>query len=769
MDAERTRPAAYRFDRFTLDLARGALLGPDGAAVPLRPKSFALLRLLVENTSRLLDRDAIMSAVWPDVVVTDELIAQCVHDIRKALGDEAQQVLKTVPKRGYLFAAEVLPAEPASAAPRAERRLAAILAADIVGYSRLVERDEAGTLAAIRTLREHAVDPLLAEHHGRIVKLMGDGAIVEFASVVDAVACAIAVQKAVAAHQATAPADRRIVFRIGVNLGDVVVDGDDLLGDGVNVAARLEQLCEPGGVLVSGTAYDHLQGRLGLPLEFTGEQQVKNITRPVQAYRVRLDGTAATRPRFARMPWRTAAAAMLAALAIIALVVFNQRSVEQPMRDARPGIAVLPFENLSGDEATGRLADGITEDIITDLARFRNLDVIARNSTAAYKGRHEDVRRIGRELSVGYVLEGSIQHQSDQVRVTAQLIDARTDAHRWSERWDRPIADLFAVQAEISEKVANALGGFTGLIVASDRIAAKRKRPEDLAAYELYLLGLEKKHGLTSEEASEAITRLKQAIALDPTLARAWAGLAHAYMGAADWMENPSELQRASADAASRAIELDPLDAEAHAVYGMALGLLGELGRAEAEFDQAMLLNPASAEVLIWYAGWGSSVDKPALGAEAAERAIRLNPSYPGWAATTLRYAFFMAGHYDEALRVLARKPEEGRYDQDKIEEACSLVGLGRLEEARAVAAQTMVKFPYISVERHVSRPDFIEHERRRYLELMPQAGFPACATEDQLARFEKPVRLPDCEKRRAMAAGSESGSLSALPAAAPR
>ena len=247
MDADRMRPAAWRFDRFTLDLARGALLGPDGAEVPLRPKSFALLRLLVENPGRVVDRDAIMEAVWPGVTVGDESITQCIRDIRKALGDEAQQLLKTVPKRGYLLAAEVTPAESTAPTPRVERRLAAILAADIVGYSRLVEQDEATTLTAIKALREQAIDPLLAEHKGRIVKLMGDGAIVEFASVVDAVACAVAMQKAVADRQAKTPADRRIVFRIGVNLGDVVVEGDDLMGDGVNIAARLEQLPSPAG------------------------------------------------------------------------------------------------------------------------------------------------------------------------------------------------------------------------------------------------------------------------------------------------------------------------------------------------------------------------------------------------------------------------------------------------------------------------------------------------------------------------------------------
>ena len=344
----------------------------------------------------VVDRDAIMAAVWPDVVVTDESITQCVRDIRKALGDEAQQLLKTVPKRGYLLAAEVAPAETTAPAPRAERRLAAILAADIVGYSRLIEQDEAGTLAAIKALRESAIDPLLAEHKGRIVKLMGDGAIVEFASVVDAVACAVAIQKAVADRQAKTPPDRRIVFRIGVNLGDVVVEGDDLLGDGVNVAARLEQLCEPGGVLVSGTAYDHLQGRLGLPLEFTGEQQVKNIARPVRAYRVRLDGGAGGVERglgsLAAAPAPGCSPAAAALFACRVRWAASGGSGRPSRRAAKPSIAVLPFDNLGGDEATGRLADGITEDIITDLARFRDLDVIARNSTEVYKGKPADVR-----------------------------------------------------------------------------------------------------------------------------------------------------------------------------------------------------------------------------------------------------------------------------------------------------------------------------------------------------------------------------------------
>ena len=363
------------------------------------------------------------------------------------------------------------------ASHRVERRLAAILAADIVGYSRLVEQDEAGTLAAIKRLREGTIDPLLAEHQGRIVKLMGDGAIVEFGSVVDAVACAVAVQKAVAEHQADDPADRRIVFRIGINLGDVVVEGDDLLGDGVNVAARLEQLCEPGGVLVSGTAYDQLQGKLGLPLEFTGEQRVKNIARPVRAYRVRLDGKAgapadaATR---AARDWRQLAALSpdrrSPAVGMVAV------AGAPPATPRSPSIAVLPLENRSGDARLGRLADGMIENVIGDLTGL-GWYVMARGTTFAYRDEPRDPRRIGEELGVGYVVEGSLEGDGRRLLANVALVDAATGRQVWSERYDRPLEDLFAVQDELALRIATSLGG----TLWRDRLdLAQRKRPGSL-------------------------------------------------------------------------------------------------------------------------------------------------------------------------------------------------------------------------------------------------------------------------------------------------
>ena len=621
----------------------------------------------------------------------------------------------------------VVPVDPAVPSPRTERRLAAILAADIVGYSRLVEQDEAGTLAAIRELRASAIDPLLAEHKGRIVKLMGDGALVEFASVVDAVACAVAIQHAVADRQAETPPERRLVFRIGINLGDVVVDGEDLLGDGVNVGARLEQLCEPGGVLVSGTAYDHLQGRLGLPLEFTGEQQVKNIARPVRAYRVRLDGAAAGW-RTSRAPSRRSQRSLLTAAAALFAAVFLGGIwwlwPSEPRE--RPAIAVLPFDNLGGDEASGRLADGITEDIITDLARFRDLDVIARNSTELYKGKPVDVRQVGRELGVGYVLEGSIQREAGQVRIAAQLIETDTGGHIWSDRWDRPATDVFAVQADLSENVVNRVAGF-GAIDRAKRFEARRKRPEDLDAYETYLLGTEALSLFTAEGAALALRLLEDAVSRDPRLARAWTAMTWANFQSARGADDPRPFLKDALAAGERAVEADPSDAYAHAALGEALGANGEMQQAELEYDKALELNPGSADILTFYSGWAMSFGKPEAGAEAADRARRLNPNYPRWAAAGyFAHAYFSVGRYEDTLEVLNRLPAESRGSSDLVLEAGSLAMLGRGREAAAVVKRALAADPDLSIETTISDPGYSEPERARFIETMRKAGFPA-------------------------------------------
>jgi TolB-like protein len=406
---------------------------------------------------------------------------------------------------------------------------------------------------------------------------------------------------------------------------------------------------------------------------------------------------------------------------------------------------VLPFANLGGDEATGRLADGITEDIITDLARFQDLDVIARNSTEVYKGKPVDIRRVGKELNVGYVLEGSIQRQTDQVRVTAQLIEAGGGTHVWSERWDRPIQDVFVVQAEMAEVVAAKIGGYTGTIAAAERDTARRKRPQDLNAYDLYLLGIEAKHRETRESVEEAIQLLKRSVEIDPKFARAWAGLAWSYYVLAGFVDDTPELQRARMDAAMRAVELDPMDAEAHAALAYVVGKTSDFARVEAEFDRALSLNPNSADILAWYADWASSFGKADKGVEAADRAMRLNPNAPVWAYSIYRYAYFMAGRYEDALRMQDRKPRQNFKRNDYAFRAAIFGALGRTEEAQAAVAEALARFPDMTVESIAGAPQWSNAEGQRLTETMRKAGFPVCAKQEDLQRNPIRKRLPEC------------------------
>jgi TolB-like protein/class 3 adenylate cyclase len=639
------------------------------------------------------------------------------------------------------------------ASTRTERRLAAILAADVVGYSRLVEQDEGGTLAAVRDIRYAVIDPLLAEHRGRIVKLMGDGLLAEFGSVVDAVACALAIQAATAARQDDIPPERRIVFRIGINLGDVVVEGDDLLGDGVNIAARLEQLCEPGGVMVSGTAYDHLKGKLNVPFDFAGQKRVKNISQPVRTYTLRMEGAQrgwSWRTRLLRRWPLAAALAAVLLVMVLGLWWWSQRG--EPTIDetaiGKPSIAVLPFDNLGGDDATGRLAAGVTEDIITDLSRYRDLDVMARNATAAYADKPVDIRAVGKALNVRYVLEGSIQRSGEQVRVTAQLIEADRGTHLWSERWDRPATDVFAVQAEVAEQVATRLAASGGAIPEAERAASRRARPEDLKAYDLYRMGQEAMGHFTKESTEEAIRWLEQAVDQDPKLARAWVALAAAHDLTMHYGADVDAARAAAMQAIRRGLELDPQDAAAHATLGHILGMAGDLPRAEAEFETALRLNPSDAGILTNHAGWASTFGDPGRGAQAADRAMRLNPNYSVSAAGFFRLAYLMAGRYEDALRLVEREDHQTRTRGGWVHGAVIYAALGRQEDAKAAVLETLKRHPDLTIESFaLNSPGYSDAERQRLVEGMQSAGFPPCIKPEQLQAMAAPVhRLPECQ-----------------------
>jgi class 3 adenylate cyclase/TolB-like protein len=638
-------------------------------------------------------------------------------------------------------------------AARVERRLAAILAADIVGYSRLIEQDETGTLEAIRDLRREVIDPLLAVHHGRIVKLMGDGAIVEFSSVVEAVACTVAIQKDVATRQAEIPPARRIVFRIGVNLGDVVVEGEDLLGDGVNVAARLEQLCEPGGVLVSGTAYDHLQGRLGLPLEFVGEQRVKNIERPVRAYRVRVDGAAVRRARRSwRLPGRAVAAA-LAALVVVAAaaggwswhVARDGDGTAAQALPEPPSLAVLPFQNLSADERLSRFANGLAADVIADLSATRLLTVIAPGTSLASASGPRDARRIGGDLGVGYVLDGTLQGDGRQLRATAQLVDATTGAQLWSERFERPLDNLSAVQKDLTQRVANTLLGQDSVVFEAAINAARRKPAEDLRPREIMLLADEQRGLWTKEGNARALELIRQAIALDPRDPAGYAQLAFAYeqQMLEGWAVSDDQAMAGWLEAARTAVELDPFYPSARLALGKRYVWAGD-GRAAPELERAAELAPGNSQILA-----EAAVDLPWLGKterglELIERAVRINPTTDySWAQ---RWVYFFARRFADAAAAATRNDDPNRIS--RLVAVLSYAQLGQTADAERWRTRLWESWPDYSAELFLAPGDLqpaAAAQRTLFLESHVKAELPICATPEQLGQHPEIHRLPEC------------------------
>ena len=507
------------------------------------------------------------------------------------------------------------------------RRLAAILAADVVGYSRLMAADEAGTHARLKALRQDFIEPKIAEHHGRVVKLMGDGALVEFASVVDAVECAAAIQSGVAERQAELPEDRRIAFRIGINIGDVIIEGEDIYGDGVNVAARLEQLAEPGEICVARNVYNHAKAKVAFGFEPMGEHRVKNIPEPVTVYRVIAEPGPIAKvlgmKRAGRPRWRIAA---LAAAVVGLLVAAGATAWLQPWGAQErstapelttgaaalpedpvlaiptgPSIAVLPFDNLSGDPEQEYFADGLTEEIIAKFTRFRELLVIARNSTYRYKGQQVDVRQVGRDLGVRYVLEGSVRKASDEIRVTVQLIDTHNAAHLWAELYeaDLTVSNIFAIQDDLTNKITNIVADAYGVLARTDIKESRKKVPATLVAYDCVLRGYAYLMLFTSDAHRDARDCLERAAELDPNYSDAWAWLSWMYQDEylLNFNPQPASLDRAF-EAARRAVNLDQMSNLAHDLTAVCHFLRWEDELFVIEAEQALAINSNNAALI---------------------------------------------------------------------------------------------------------------------------------------------------------------------------
>src|ERR1700732_5373654 len=580
-----------------------------------------------------------------------------------------------------------------------ERRLAAILAADVAGYSRLMGADEEGTLERLKALRRELLDPKITEYHGRIVKTTGDGLLVEFASVVDAVRCAVVVQQAIPERNIGVAGDNRIDLRIGINLGDVIVEGDDLYGDGVNIAARIEALADAGGVFVSNTVYDHVRDRLPLVFEERGEQQVKNIARPVRVYRVR---AALTHPD---------ADAPGSPLSRIAGEGAERRGREAgegspPLAlPDKPSIAVLPFANMSGDPEQEYFVDGMVEEIITALSRIRWLFVIARNSTFTYKGRAVDAKQVGHELGVRYVLEGSVRKAGGRVRITAQLINAITGAHLWADRFDGSLEDVFDLQ----DKVASSVAGIIEPALQAAETARSAGRPTtDLTAYDLYLRAYAT--FWSSGAIPEALRLTEQAIARDPRYGPALAWAAHCcYRLLMDGRSEDPEVDRLKgADFARRALEVAGDDPAILTNAAFALAYFGEdIGSMMALVDRALALNPNFARgwhisgILRLWAGF------PDTAIAHAEAALRLSPRVSiGAPVLIIGIAHFLNRRFDEAVpKLLLAIQESPSYSQPYRTLAACYAHMGRLDEAREIITRlraiTSVVIPYASYLRN--------------------------------------------------------------------
>ncbi|MFT5181413.1 MAG: adenylate cyclase [Alphaproteobacteria bacterium] len=582
---------------------------------------------------------------------------------------------------------------------RVQRRLAAIMAADVVGYSRLMEADEDLTRARLRSLYAELIDPLIAADGGRIVKTMGDGILVEFPSVVDAVRNAISIQAVMRRRNADIAAEMRIVFRVGVNVGDVIIEGDDIHGDGVNIAARMEGLCEPGEVYVSGVVYEQAVGKLEASFEDLGEQTVKNIAKPVRVYRVRDEAKTDAR-------------------------LVSQTTDMSPGLPDKPSVAVLPFNNMSGDPEQEYFSDGMAEDLITDISKISGLSVTSRNSSFVFKGQTVDVVEVAKKLRVKHIVEGSVRKMGDRLRINAQLIDGTDGRHIWAERYDGNMAEIFEFQDDIREQIVSAL---RVSLTPADKAIAKRKPTESVEAYDLFLKGRAIYSRYSHEQILEAIKCLEAAIEIDPNFSDAYSylsfchflGWAQVFPGFEDNLERAHEL-------AERSVSLDSTSAYALAHLGWVQTFLHRYDPAAANCEKAIALAANNAEV---YADCGHVLNylgDPKRALEMINRAFDLEMFAPAMWEYYAGVSHLLLRQYDEALAKLNQSVERAPLIHGYAYLACAYVELDRLDDARGAIKKLLEIEPRFTLEKAAKRYVYrIDEDRNRIFDNLRKAGLP--------------------------------------------
>ncbi|MBW2175171.1 MAG: guanylyl cyclase, partial [Deltaproteobacteria bacterium] len=611
-----------------------------------------------------------------------------------------------------------------------KRKLTAILSADVEGYSRLMGEDDEATVRTITAYRK-VITEVVQKHRGRVVDSPGDNVLAEFASVIDAVSSAVEIQEEIRVRNAELTEDRKMEFRIGVNLGDVIHEEERIYGDGVNVAARVESLAEAGGVCVSGTVFDQIESKLPLGYEYLGEQSVKNISKPVRVYKALMDpesvgkvigekrvepdpesvGKVIGEKRVEPKRGQRVALSVVIALLLVVGGLLMWRTVSPPVDVAsvekmafplpdKPSIAILSFDNLSGDASQDYFSDGITESIITALSNVSNLFVIARNSTFTYKGKPVKVQQVAEELGVRYVLEGSVQRSEDQVRVTAQLIDALTGHHLWAEQYDRKFGEIFALQDDITDHVTMAL---EVKLTEGEQAQIRRGKTDNPEAYEYFLRGLEIGRRFTKEDNAQARKLFEKAAELDPNYAYAWQeiGRMHYRDARFGWTDTPDQSLTLAEKLAQKTLTVNDTDATAYATLSLVYMARRQHEKAVAYGEKALALAPNFADVNVMIALPFYYSGRPEEAIELVKKAMRLSPYYPGWYLPVLGHAYRLTGQYKEAIDALEswRIRANPRSELPYVMLAFTYAEAGRLDDAQAAVVEILKRKPKASVE----------------------------------------------------------------------